>query len=146
MTYSRTLIQTEFGTSTTANDVEAESANPEIKKLRPDPVAIFRFAYTGTRTQARRECTLRAAEFLRRYLQHVPPTGQHRVRYFGWLHPAARARLRQVETLLQKPIVVAAPPPAPLPWHLRCPHCAHFSLVRVGTLPRQARAPPRCTR
>lgn len=105
-----------------------------------------RFAYTDTRTQARRECTLRAAEFLRRYLQHVPPTGQHRVRYFGWLHPAARARLRQVETLLQKPIVVAAPPPAPLPWHLRCPHCAHFSLVRVGTLPRQARAPPRCTR
>jgi hypothetical protein len=47
-------------------------------------------------------------------------------------------------TLLAKPIVVTAAEP-PLPqWHLRCPHCEHFTLVRVGTLPRQARAPPLC--
>lgn len=53
MTYSRTLIQTEFGTSTTANDVEAESANPEIKKLRPDPVAIFSTGLFNRRPAAR---------------------------------------------------------------------------------------------
>ena len=49
-------------------------------------------------------------------------------------------------TLLAKPIVVAASPPEPVHWHLRCPHCERFSLVRVGSLPRQARAPPRCHR
>ena len=103
------------------------------------------FRYTDSATQQRKRCTLTAEEFLRRYLQHVPPPGQHRVRYFGWLHPSAKARLRQVETLLAKPIIVATQPKAEQ-WHLRCPHCARFSLVRVGALPRQARAPPRCTR
>lgn len=112
------------------------------------------FRYTDSATQQRRLCTLEADEFLRRYLQHVPPPGQHRVRYFGWLHPSAKRRRMQVETLLQKPIVVVAPPPPAVQWHLRCPHCERFTLVRVGSLPRQARAPPalsrsprpRCTR
>lgn len=102
------------------------------------------FRYTDSATQQRRLCTLEAAEFLRRYLQHVPPAGQHRVRYFGWMHPAAKRRRMLVETLLQKPIVVAAaPPPEATRWHLRCPHCERFTLVRVGAQPRQARAPPR---
>lgn len=104
------------------------------------------FRYTDSQTQQRRLCTLSAGEFLRRYLQHVPPPGQHRVRYFGWMHPSAKLRRLRVETLLHKPIIVAAPPPERPAWHLRCPHCARFTLVRVGTLPRQARAPPRCTR
>lgn len=102
------------------------------------------FRYTDSATQRPKECTLNAAEFLRRYLQHVPPAGQHRVRYFGWLHPAAKARRMIVETLLAKPIVVTAPPPPSPQWHLRCPHCAHFTLVVIGTLPRHARAPPLC--
>lgn len=100
------------------------------------------FCYTDSATQQKKECTLAAAEFLRRYLQHVPPPGAHRVRYFGWLHPAAKRRLMLVENLLKKPIIVAAPPPEAVQWHLRCPHCLRFSLVRVGALPRQARAPP----
>lgn len=112
------------------------------------------FRYTDSATQQPRRCTLTAAEFLRRYLQHVPPAGQHRVRAFGWLHPSAKRRRMQVENLLQKPIVVAAAPPPEAPrWHLRCPHCERFTLVRVGALSRQARAPPlahapppRCTR
>ena len=104
------------------------------------------FRYTDSATQQRKRCTLPAAEFLRRYLQHVPPTGQHRVRYFGWLHPSAKARLRRVETLLAKPIVVIARSPEPVAWHLQCPHCARFSLVRVGSLPRHARGPPVCRR
>jgi hypothetical protein len=99
------------------------------------------FRYTDSATQQPKQCTLTAGEFLRRYLQHVLPPGQHRVRYFGWMHPAAKSRLMLVETLLAVPIVVA-PPPEPLQWHLRCPHCAAFALVRIGSMPRQARAPP----
>lgn len=103
------------------------------------------FRYTDTKTKERRECTLSAAEFMRRYLQHVLPPGQHRVRYFGWMHPAAKRRRAAVETLLAVPIVVKTKAEAPQ-WHLRCPHCERFSLVRFGTLPRQARAPPSCRR
>jgi hypothetical protein len=94
------------------------------------------FSYTDTATQRRRECTLEAEEFLRRYLQHVLPPGQHRVRYFGWLHPAAKGRLAAVETLLAVVIVVRPQPEAPPPWHLRCPHCGRFTLVCLSRLPR----------
>jgi hypothetical protein len=69
----------------------------------------------------------------------------HAVRYFGWLHPSAKARRMVVETLLAKPIVVTAAEPPPQ-WHLRCPHCERFTLVCVGSLPKQARAPPACVR
>lgn len=53
----------------------------------------------------------------------------------------------RVETLLQKPIIVATPPPEAVKWHLQCPHCHAFALVRVGSLPRLgARGPPHGTR
>jgi hypothetical protein len=77
---------------------------------------------------------------MRRYLQHVPPPGQHRVRYFGWMHPAAKQRRLIVETLLAVVIVVRTRPDEPS-WHRRCPHCGAFALVCVRKLPR-ARAPP----
>ena len=117
----------------------ARTAISEERIIAADDERVV-FGYTDTQTQQRRHCALGAAEFLRRYLQHVPPSGRHRVRYFGWMHPAAKARRRVVETLLVKPILVVAAEP-PTRWHLRCPHCAGFTLVRVGTLPRQARAP-----
>jgi len=101
------------------------------------------FRYTDTATQARRECTLPADEFMRRYLQHVPSPGQHRVRYYGWMHPAAKRRRIIVETLLAVVIVVRPKVEAPEPWHLRCPHCGAFPLVCVRTLPR---TPPACDR
>jgi hypothetical protein len=108
------------------------------------------FKYTDSATQQRKVCTVSAPEFMRRYLQHVPPPGQHRVRYFGWMHPAAKSRRMKVETLLAKPIVVREFVAEPQ-WHLRCSHCStvecdRFTLVCVGRLPRQARGPPVCAR
>lgn len=119
------------------------------------------FRYTDSATQQRKECTLTAEEFMRRYLQHVPPPGQHRIRYFGWMHPAAKKRRMIVETLLAVPILVRAATDdlpagaclspgdgrqaaqAGLSWHLRCPHCGAFALVCVGKIPR---TPPTCDR
>jgi len=125
----------------------ARTAISEERIVRANEHEVV-FRYTDTKTQVRRQCTLGADEFLRRYLLHVPVPGQHRVRYFGWMHPSAKARRMQVETLLNKLIMVAAPPPPRPEWHLRCPHCERFTLVCVGTLPRvrAARAPPHCRR
>jgi hypothetical protein len=53
----------------------------------------------------------RLSQFLRRVLSHVLPDGLHKVRYFGWLHPKARKRLSQVQTLLAVPILLTHPPP-----------------------------------
>lgn len=100
-----------------------------------------RFAYTDHASGEGRDCTLTAGEFMRRYLQHVLPTGVHRVRYFGWLHPAAKRRRLTVETLLAVVIVVRPSCDVPPSEHRRCPHCQGFTLVRVGSL---ARAPPGC--
>lgn len=106
-----------------------------------DAAVVFR--YTDSATHQRRECTLSAEEFLRRYLQHILPPGLHRVRYFGWMHPSAKRRRLIVETLLAVVIVVRATLALPPPWHLRCPGCGTFTLVRIGTIAR-SRAPPAC--
>ncbi|MEO6874730.1 MAG: IS91 family transposase [Opitutaceae bacterium] len=111
------------------------------ERIRHADDHAVRFAYTDTRTGTRRECTLTADEFMRRYLQHVLPPGQHRVRYFGWMHPAAKTRRLKVATLLAVVIVVSPTLDAPEPWHLRCPQCGAFALERIGKL---ARAPPAC--
>jgi len=58
------------------------------------------FRYRDSRTQASKTMRLAAHEFLRRFLQHVPPKGLHRVRSFGLLHSANRGKLRQLQLLL----------------------------------------------
>lgn len=94
------------------------------------------FRYTDSQSGRRREARLNAVAFMRRYLQHVPPPGRHRVRYFGWLHPAAWRRRMRVDTLVGKVIVVrAAAPPRP-DWSRCCPHCGGFTLMCVAQLPR----------
>jgi hypothetical protein len=100
-----------------------------------------RLRYRDSESGEARQCVFRADEFLRRYLQHVLPGGLHRVRYFGWEHPAAHRRRRQVECTLKKVVVVTARDPT-LSWSRHCPHCHAPALVCVGKLPRQARAPP----
>jgi hypothetical protein len=120
----------------------SRTAISDERILAADDHAV-RFAYTDSESKQRRESSFSAEEFMRRYLQHVLPPGQHRVRYFGWLHPAARARRMIVETLLAVVIVVQEIPDTPPAWHLRCPHCHAFALVRIGRL---ARAPPICSR
>jgi hypothetical protein len=79
--------------------------------------------------------TLPAHEFLRRFLQHAPLRGLHRVRAFGLLHPAERTTLRRLQLLLA-PLTPApthdhAEPPAQ---RLRCPHCHQPALRRIRRL------------
>ena len=112
-------------------------------RIRSMDAKTVRFGYRDSRTGEAKTCTLAAAKFMRRYLQHVLPAGVHRVRYFGWEHPAAHRRRRVVETLLEVEIVVRSPADAEAAsWHRVCPHCHTESLRCVGTLPRVARSPP----
>jgi hypothetical protein len=115
-------------------------SDERISELGDD---VVRFGYTDSATGERKQCTLKADEFMRRYLQHVLPAGVHRVRYFGWEHPAAHHRRRQVECLLAVVIEVREPDPL-VRWHLVCPHCRSETLCCVGTLPRERSPPRRC--
>lgn len=109
-----------------------------IVELSDDRV---RFRYRDSATGEPRVCTLEPDALMRRYLQHVLPSGIHRVRYFGWEHPAAWRRRRIVETLLQVVITLTEKIEI-IQWHLICPHCQTETLCYESTLPR-CRAPPR---
>jgi hypothetical protein len=90
------------------------------------------FAY---RDSEGRPQTLRltAERFLHRFLQHVLPSGLQRVRYFGWLSPAAKARFQRIAALLdwRAPTtqldIKSAPP--------ECP-CCKKPMLLIGRLPR----------
>jgi hypothetical protein len=100
--------------------------------------ATVTFTHQERDTGLTRTLTLSGEEFLRRFLQHVLPTGFQRVRHFGWLSPAAKTRRQRIQALLDyKP---TAPPAAAAPpcWAPECPRC-HKPMRLWGTL---ARSPP----
>ena len=87
------------------------------------------FSYKDAQAHTWRRMMLPGDEFLRRFLQHVLPTGFHKVRYYGFWSPAARAmRIRLQDTLgstrrAPTPNDESVPPilpPTPRP----CPQCA----------------------
>lgn len=93
------------------------------------------FGYRDSRDQQRKTMTLPAHEFLRRFLQHVPRKGLHRVRAFGLLHPAHRTTLKRLQLLLApRPPVESPPPGRPARLRLPCPHCRQASLLLVRRL------------
>ncbi len=92
------------------------------------------FRYTDSRTHERKQMTLPVNEFLRRFLQHVPPKGFHRVRSFGLLHPQHRSKLQRLQLLLSRSrqtqeAVKDSRPENQTPQLARCPACGMLSLA-----------------
>ena len=48
-----------------------------------------------------RQVTLDAQEFIRRFLQHVLPSGFLRVRHYGFLHPQAKPTTAEIAELIE---------------------------------------------
>jgi hypothetical protein len=81
------------------------------------------FSYRESGTGEERTATLAGEEFLRRFLQHVLPRGFRRVRSYGWLAPAAKARFATICIQLD---AHCAPKPLRLKLavaRMECPHC-----------------------
>jgi Putative transposase/Transposase zinc-binding domain len=98
------------------------------------------FTYRRVGSNRRRTMTLDAMEFLRRFLQHVLPSGFQKVRSYGFLSPAGAMALEMVRWLiaLHNGVMyvlgaqrVEAPAAAAV---LSCPVCGG-ALVRLGFLP-----------
>ena len=117
-----------------------------------------RWPFRHSGTGAWSHVDLEPFEFIRRFLQHVLPASFHRVRRYGWLHPAQRVKLNRVRALLKTPPLLSAaeqhawqPPNQPAqpnnasspsqPPLLLCPHCGH-ALVLVGRWPPGQNGPP----
>jgi hypothetical protein len=114
------------------------------RRLTLLPNGRLRWPYRQSGTGQWTHLDLEPFEFLRRFLQHVLPSGFHRVRRFGWLHPAGRRAFNRVRALLhQSPVLTPAEhaawfphadleppdppsspqPSTPNPQFPRCPRC-----------------------
>lgn len=112
----------------------------------------FRYQNTGDRQWKR--MTLKAEEFIRRFLQHVLPRGFHKVRYYGRWAPGNRRLMRRIQLLLAPEdrssswsvVELDSSPEEPPRPHLmagqKCPSCQKGLLVWSGRIPRLGRAPP----
>lgn len=90
-------------------------------------------------------CTLSGVEFVRRYLQHVLPQGLRSIRYYGFCHPAAKAKRLRVQCHAggQVQLGDTSPVPAPLARPYCCPRCDHpMTLLRKIPSPYTQRGPP----
>jgi len=90
--------------------------------------------------------TLEGGEFVKRYLRHVLPRGLRAVRYFGFCHPAAKAKRERIAFHTGRPLLVGAaaiPPPKP-PHVVACPCCGEPMKILLRLLPawNPGRAPP----
>jgi hypothetical protein len=99
---------------------------------------------------------LPAVEFIRRFLQHVVPSGFVRIRHFGFMaHRCKEEKLQRCRQLLAEakaPVSeVMAAPPVPVAGHPkpaaelaadrhRCPHCGRGHMIIVERF--EAGSPP----
>ena len=107
-----------------------------------DRTVWFHYCKPGSRRL--RTLALDVLEFIRRFLQHVLPTGFMKVRYYGFMHAnCAIPRERQV-ALIELASGFTIPPvaavvPEPLP-PLLCPHCGGRLVYRWTLRPDQTLA------
>ena len=72
--------------------------------------------------------TVTGSEFVRRYLRHVLPSGLRSIRYYGFCHPAAKAKRQRIQIHTGMPFELKSRPsphaarPGAAPWP-RCPTC-----------------------
>jgi hypothetical protein len=114
-------------------------SNNRLRSLQQGRVT---FAYKESATDQLKRCTITAAEFIRRFLQHVLPPRFIKVRYYGLLSPAHRHLLHKARQLLSaatSKLVDEAVKTTKPPALLSCPHCGG-PLTPLAPIPR-GRAP-----
>ena len=106
---------------------------------------MVRFRYRDNRSHHIQHVTLTGVEFLRRFLQHVLPSGTTKVRHYGIFSPSLKAQLARARQLLPQlsppvPALSTPPqvpqPPTPLLTSPICPRCRTGTLVLIGAIQR----------
>lgn len=95
------------------------------------------FRYKKPRSERWRTMTLDVMEFLRRFLQHVLPTGFMKIRYYGFMNPNCKTEPEIISTLIELSygFEVTRPEAEPESWEpLTCPHCGGPLRLRIIVL------------
>lgn len=84
------------------------------------------FRYKKTNSSRWRTMALDVMEFIRRFLQHVLPTGFMKIRYYGFFHPSSSFSMEKVKIIIELTMGFESKAPEPeaesLPTPL-CPSC-----------------------
>ena len=110
-------------------------SNSRIMKVEDRTVLI---CYKKPHSNRLRTLPLEVMEFIRRFLQHVLPTGFMKVRYYGFMNPNCKLPLDHIRNLIERingfdiDLPKAAPKPR-LP--ITCPSCGGPLKLRSLTLP-----------
>ena len=110
-------------------------SNSRIVKIE-DRKVFFR--YRKNKSNRWRTMVLNVMEFIRRFLQHVLPTGFMKVRYYGFLHPVSSVPLEKIVALIElafgfeivTPKTVLEPPEP-----MTCTSCGGILVFRALLLP-----------
>jgi hypothetical protein len=118
-------------------------SNNRILKLEDGKVT---FKYKESATDQIKFSTVRAEEFMRRFLQHVLPERFVKVRYYGLLSPSNRRLLKRVRELLGATVIERGPASRDQDVKEggeahRCMECGG-ELILVARLGRHGREPP----
>jgi hypothetical protein len=81
------------------------------------------FRYTDTKSGANKTMSLSAFEFIRRFLQHVLPTGFMKIRYYGFMHPSTKIPVKLAVALLEALFAVRPEKRKPASVIPCCEHC-----------------------
>jgi len=98
------------------------------------------FRFKKSHSERWRTSHLDVMEFLRRFLQHVLPTGFMKIRYYGFLHPSSSVPLDELRELIGISygllIVKLETQSIPVP-QIICPYCGGKLKYRWSVLPFQ---------
>jgi Putative transposase len=90
---------------------------------------VIRFQYKDRSKKKWKIMTLDAMEFIRRFLQHVLPTGFMKVRHYGFLNPNSGISIEKIAELITLiyDVLRALLPDVPSRGkkRFRCSHCGH---------------------
>lgn len=111
-----------------------------------DGTGSVTFTYKPSGGRRYRKMTVTAEEFIRRFLQHVLPTGFQKVRHFGFMHKRSKIRrdwlsMLVTVTLNMYYVLIVTPPVKPVKRIAKCSECGG-ELVCVGYVPWNASSLP----
>jgi hypothetical protein len=110
-------------------------ANSRILKIENRTVT---FRYQKPKSSRWRTMALEVMEFIRRFLQHVLPTGFMKVRYFGFINPNCKVGLDTISALIELSYGFKLPEleaDVLEPWQpMMCPHCGGALKLRAIVL------------
>jgi len=110
-------------------------SNSRILKVENRTVFI---RYRKSHSRRLRTLALEVMEFIRRFLQHVLPTGFMKIRYYGFMNPSCAVSLDHVSSLIELSHGFNVPLPNTdlEPWQpITCPTCGGTLRLRSLLLP-----------